>query len=39
MPAFIGVGLISLGAVPIFMTLSPEAGAAVIGRRASSPEA
>jgi EmrB/QacA subfamily drug resistance transporter len=38
MPAFIGVGLISLGAVPIFMRLSPEAGASVIGRRARSPE-
>jgi len=32
-PAFVGVGLISLLAAPIFMKLSPEAGASVIGRR------
>jgi len=35
-PAFIGVGLISLAALPIFLQLSPEAGASVIGRRRSA---
>jgi len=37
-PAFVGVGLISLGAVPIFLKLSPQAGAAVIGHARSAPE-
>jgi MFS family permease len=32
-PAFIGVGLISLCAMPLFMQLSPQAGEAVIGQR------
>jgi hypothetical protein len=32
-PAFVGVGLISLCAVPIFWNLSPQAGEAVIGHR------
>jgi EmrB/QacA subfamily drug resistance transporter len=31
-PAFIGVGLISLLAVPLFMQLSPQAGESMIGR-------
>ncbi len=34
MPAFVGVGLISLCAMPLFMQLSPQAGAAVIGQPA-----
>jgi EmrB/QacA subfamily drug resistance transporter len=38
-PAFVGVGLISLCAVPLFMGLSAQAGEAVIGRRGGgSPE-
>ena len=37
-PAFLGVGLISLGAVPIFLKLSPQAGSAVIGHTRRAPE-
>ncbi|HKT19755.1 MAG TPA: MFS transporter [Stellaceae bacterium] len=37
-PAFVGVALISLCAVPIFMRLAPDAGAAVIGHPRSAPE-
>jgi hypothetical protein len=32
-PAFVGVGLISLCAMPLFMQLSPQAGESVIGQR------
>jgi EmrB/QacA subfamily drug resistance transporter len=32
LPAFLGVGLMSLCSVPMFMQLSPDAGAAMIGR-------
>ncbi|MGH7036165.1 MAG: MFS transporter [Stellaceae bacterium] len=37
-PAFVGVALISLGAVPIFLKLSPQAGSAVIGHTRRAPE-
>jgi MFS family permease len=37
-PAFLGVGLISLAAAPIFMQLTPQAGASVIGHRAAPAE-
>jgi EmrB/QacA subfamily drug resistance transporter len=37
-PAFVGVGLISLCAAPIFMQLTPQAGASVIGHRAAPAE-
>jgi MFS family permease len=37
-PAFIVVGLISLAAAPIFLQLSPQAGASVIGHRATAEE-
>ena len=38
-PAFIGVGLISLCAVPIFMSLSPKAGEGMIGGERHADEA
>ncbi|HWE74045.1 MAG TPA: MFS transporter [Stellaceae bacterium] len=38
-PAFIGVGLVSFLAVPIFMKLAPDAGAGMIGGRRHAEEA
>ena len=38
-PAFIGVGLISILALPIFMRLAPDAGAGMIGGGREAKEA
>ena len=38
-PAFLGVALISLGALPIFMRLAPDAGAGMIGGGREAKEA